>query len=103
MQSEFLQNLLGVPCQFLVLFVGILRPRKLHELDFLKLMLPDDAADVFAIRPSLAAEARSVGGERDRQSRLVENLVAIEIRDRNFSRWDQPQIFIAVWHAERVG
>jgi hypothetical protein len=69
-QSEFLQDFFGIARQLFVLFVRFFRPRELHQFDFLKLMLPDDAAHVFAVGSRLAAEAGRVGGERDRQPRL---------------------------------
>ena len=60
MQSEFLQDFLGVVRQLLQLLVRSVRPRELDQFDFLELMLPDDAANVFSIGAGLAAEARSV-------------------------------------------
>ena len=66
-------------------------------------MLPDDAAHIFAVRSRLAAKARRVGGERDRQPRLIKNFIAIKIRDRNFRRRNQPEIFFAMRHAKKIG
>src|ERR1039457_1743511 len=86
MQPQLLQNFLGVVREFLVFLVGLLGTRELHQFHFLKLMLPDDATHVFSIRSRFAAEARRVGGERDRQPRLVEHFVTIKVRDRNFRR-----------------
>ena len=57
-------------------------------------MLADDAARVFARRARFGAEAGRVRGQRDGQPRLVENLVAIEIGDRNLGRGDQPVIVV---------
>src|SRR5437588_8125385 len=62
-QAELLKDGLSVLRQFLVLFVRILRPCELYQFHLLKLMLPDDAAHIFAIGSRLAAEAWSVSGE----------------------------------------
>ena len=103
MQAQFLQNFLGIAREFFVFLVGVFRARKLHQFHFLKLMLPDDAAHIFPVRSRLAAKAGRVGGERNRQPRLVQHFIAIKIRDRNFRRGNQPEIFVAVRHAERIG
>ena len=88
MQTEFLQNGLGIVGKFFELFVGFFRTGKLYELDFLELMLPDDAANVLAVRTGFAAKTWRVGGERDGQSRAVNDLVAVEIRHWHFSGRD---------------
>ena len=74
--------------------VGFFGPRELDQLDFLELVLANDAARVFARRASLGAEAGRVGRERDGQARFVENLVAVEIGDGNFGGWDQPVVVV---------
>ena len=76
--------------QLLQLVVALFRPREFHQLHLLKLMLPDDAAHVAPVRARLAAEARRVGAERDRQRVGVQRLVAIQIRHRNLGRRRQP-------------
>ena len=44
--------------------------------------------------PRLGAETRRVGRKRNRQPRLVENFVAVKIRDRNFCGRNQPVIVV---------
>ena len=63
-QAEGLENLFGVAGQPLVLGVGVFGAGELDQLDFLKLMLADDAARVFAGGSGLGAEAGRVGRER---------------------------------------
>src|SRR5262249_41672291 len=55
-----------------------------------KLVLADDAARVLAGGSCLRAEAGRVGGEADRQTGFLEDLVAGEIRDRDLGSWDKP-------------
>src|SRR6266576_42968 len=62
MQTESLQDLFRVAGQLLVFFVRVFRMRKLHQFQFLKLMLPDNSPNVLPIRARFAAEAWSVGG-----------------------------------------
>ena len=59
-QPKLLQDRFRVPRELLVLFVGILRSRKLHQLHFLKLVLAYDPAHILPIRSRLAAKARCV-------------------------------------------
>ena len=74
--------------------VGFFGARELDQLDFLKLVLADDAARVFARRSGFGAEAGSVGGEADGQAGLVEDFVAIEIGDRDLGGGDQPVVVV---------
>ena len=53
-------------------------------------MHADHAARVFAGRPGFGAEARRAGGEADGQLRLVEDLLADEIGERDFGGGDEP-------------
>ena len=62
MQPEFLQNFLRITRELFMFLVGLLRPGELDQFYFLKLVLANDAAYVLAVRPSFAAEARSVSG-----------------------------------------
>ena len=80
--------------QFLQLVVGIFRPREFHQLDFLELMLANDSAHVFPIGSRLAAKARSIRSDGNRQSRRVDDLVAIEIGQRDFGGGNQPQVSV---------
>src|SRR6267143_4961649 len=102
MQAKLLQNLFGIVRQLFVLVVRSLGLGEFHQLHFLKLMLADDAADIFAVGSGLAAEAGRVGGERDRQPRGVEDFVAVEIGDWNLGRRNQPQIFVSVRNPKEI-
>src|SRR5690349_15855261 len=48
-EVEPLQDCFRIASELLVLALGIFRPRELYQLDFLELMLPDDAAYVLTI------------------------------------------------------
>ena len=100
MQPKLLQNFLCIPRELFMFLVGLLRARELDQFYFLKLVLANDAAHVLAVRPSFATEARSVSRYANRQLRLIENLVAIQICDRNLRGRNQPQILVAVRHAK---
>src|SRR4029077_6148958 len=102
MQSEFLQDYLGVMRQLFELFVGSVGPRKFDQFDFLELMLPDNSAHILAIGTSFAAEAGSVSRERNRQATCVENFVTVKIGDWDFRSGNQPEIFFAMGDAEKV-
>ena len=52
----------------------------------------EDAAGVLAGRAGLAPEARRVGRVADRQLGGLEDLVAVEVRDRDLGRRDQVQV-----------
>src|SRR5581483_5284869 len=65
MQSQALEDGFGVTRELLVLIVRSFRTHELHQFDFLKLVLANDSAYVFAVGTGFTAEAGSVGGERD--------------------------------------
>ena len=94
MQSKFLQYHFSVARELLVLVVRLIGPCELHQFNFLKLVLADDPAHVFAIRPGLAAEARRITGNGERQPRGVNHLIAKEIGQRHLGRGNQPEIVI---------
>jgi len=56
---------------------------------FSKLMLADQAARVLAVRAGLAAETGGSTNKRLRERRRIEDLFAIEVRDRHFRGRDQ--------------
>src|ERR1700756_199681 len=62
MQTESLQNFFRVTGQLLMFLVRAFRMRKLHQFHFLKLMLPDDSANVLPIRSCFATEAWCICG-----------------------------------------
>jgi hypothetical protein len=85
-----------------VLFVGFLRPGELHHFHFLELVLPNDAAHVFAIGTGLAAEARSVCSQGDWQPRSVQGLVPIDVRHWDFCGRDEPEVAVALGDPEQI-
>jgi hypothetical protein len=70
-----------------VLGVGLFRAREFDQLDFLELVLADDAARVFAGCTGLGAKAGRVGRERDGQ-RLVTGTSAV-----GMSQWSLKTAF----------
>src|SRR6185312_7166188 len=93
-QFELFEDLFGVASELLVLLGGIFGARELDQLDLLELVLADDAAGVLAGGAGLGAEARRICRKRDRQAGVVEDFVAIEIRDRNFGGGNEPVIAV---------
>src|SRR5690348_6722593 len=77
-----------------MLLVRLLGPRELDQLNFLELVLADDAAHVLAIRTGFAAEAGRVSGDGEREARGVNGLVAIEVGERHFRGGNEPEIVI---------
>src|SRR5208283_1616769 len=99
-QPQPLQHLLGIARELLVFFPRLLWLGELHELDFLKLVLANDASHILAVRTGLAAEARRVRGERNRQARAVERFVAVKIGHRNFGGRNKVQVLLAMRNFE---
>ena len=56
-QIQFLQNVFSVASELLELLPRVVGQGELHQLDFLELMLPDQAARVLAVGAGLAAKA----------------------------------------------
>src|SRR5437016_340991 len=92
----------GVGCQRLALVVRLLRPRELDELDLVELMLTEDAAHVLAVRTGLAAKAGRVRRVAQRELAAVEDLAAMQSRERHFCRRHQIQVPLA-GDLEQVG
>ena len=88
-QLETLEHFFRVQRQRFELVVRLLRRRQLDELDFVELVLANQSADVLAVRSGFASEARRVGGVADRQLAAVENLAAVQVRQRHFGRRNQ--------------
>src|SRR5215472_17711064 len=72
----------------------MLGPSELHQLDLLELVLADDSAHVAPIGPSLAAETRRVGAQRDGELIGVERLVAKQVRNGHLCRGREPKVVI---------
>ena len=60
-----------------MLGIGLFGPCEFDHFDFLKLVLADDAARVFARGTGLGAEAWRVGSERNGQARFVEKTAGL--------------------------
>src|SRR4051812_19464026 len=93
MQIEPAQHLLGACEHALVLVLALLRRGDRNELDFGELMLADHAAGVLAGSTGFRAEAGRAGGEAERQRGFVDDRLADEIGERDFSRGDEPELF----------
>ena len=70
----------------------VLRLLEQDHLDLVELVDAQDAAGVLASRAGFAPEARGVGGIADRQLGRLEDLVAMQVRDRDLGRRDQVQL-----------
>src|SRR4051812_44830154 len=58
-------------------------------------MLPDQPADILSVRSRFAAETGRIRGVADRQLAAVEDLAAMQVRQRHFGRGNEIQIPIA--------
>src|SRR5882724_8422331 len=100
-QPKFLENGLRVSCERLVLFVTFSRMRELEELDFLELVLAENAARVFSGGAGFGAEAGGPGGHENRQLFLRNRFIAIKIVQLDFGSGREPEV--AVFYFEEVG
>ena len=78
-----------------MLVLGRLWGTDLHQLDLLKLMLPQEAPGVSPVGPSLSSEGRRGAHHSQRKLRAVEYLAAEEVSDWDLSGRDQERIFPA--------
>ena len=65
--------------------------RQLDHLDLVELVLADHPARVLAGSAGLGAKARRVSRQPDRQAVGRDDLVAVEVRQRDLARRDQVQ------------
>src|SRR5262249_11839964 len=79
LQTQLVQNGLAMFGQGFVLFVTFFRVRELEELDFLELMLAEDAAGIFSGGSGFRAEAGCPGGDVNWQLFLGNGFVAIKV------------------------
>ncbi len=86
---EPLEHAAGAGDHPLELVVARLGRREVHQLDLVELVLADQPAHVLAVRSGLAAEAGREGAVADRQRRLVEDLVAMQVGHRHLGGRDQ--------------
>ena len=63
--------------------------RELHDFDFLKLVLADDAANIASVGAGFRPEAGRIRRKLNRQLAL-QRLIGVEVRQRNLRRRNQP-------------
>src|SRR6266481_4945640 len=100
-QTQFLENGFRVSCERLVFFVTFFRMRELEELDFLELVLAENAARVFSSGAGFGAEAGGPGSRENRQLFLRNRFIAIKIVQLDFGSGREPEV--AVFYFEEVG
>ena len=91
-QPEALEEDLGAFGHPLERGVRVLGPLEQDHLDLVELVDAEDAARVLAGGAGLAPEAGRVRGVADRQLGRVEDLVAVQVRDRDLGGRDQVQV-----------
>src|SRR5438876_6151226 len=85
------------------LIVRIVGAREFHQLDFLKLVLANDAANILPVRARLTAKAGSICSKRNGQAASIQQFISVQIRNRDLSRRNQPQILLSMWNPEEIG
>ena len=63
-----------------------------HQLDLIELMDPDETAGVFPVREGLPAKTRGKGHVGGRQIFQLENLLPMDVGNRDFRRGNQKQV-----------
>src|SRR6266851_8153990 len=91
-QSQFLKYGFRISCKRLVLFVAFLRMSELEKLDFLELMLAEDAAGVLSGGASFGAEASRPGGDVDGESFFGNGLVPVKVVELDFGSGREPEV-----------
>src|SRR6266705_513607 len=91
-QSQFLKYGLRISCKRLVLYVAFLRMSELEKLDFLELMLAEDAAGVLSGGASFGAEASRPRGDVDGEFFFGNGFVAVQIVELDFGSWREPEV-----------
>ena len=92
MQAKFLQNCLCIADQGLVLLITLFRVGKFEKLNFLELMLPENAACVFPGGACFRAETSGPGSKKNRQLAFRQRFVAIKIMKLDFRRGRKPEV-----------
>src|SRR6266436_5645204 len=100
-QPKFLENGLRVSCERLVLFVAFFRMREREELDFLELVLAENAARVFTGGAGFRAEAGGPGSHENRQLFPGNRFIAIKIVQLDFGSGREPEV--GVFYFEEIG
>src|SRR6266516_7269289 len=85
------------------LTVRIIRAREFHQLNFLKLVLANDAAHILPVRTRLTAKAGSICSKRNGQAASIKQFIPVQIRNRDLSRRNQPQILLSMRNPEQIG
>ena len=88
-QAQLLQQVLGLSGHALELLVGLLRLGKLDHLNFVELVLANDAAGVATGGTGLLAEAGGEGGVAARQGVGVEDLAGVQVGEHDLGGGDQ--------------
>src|SRR5258705_3923074 len=88
-QTKFLQNRLSITRQTFQLIERLFGRCQFYQLNFLKLMLPVDAACVPPIATGLGTKTRRVSRKLKWQRGSVQDFIAVIIRDRHFAGWYQ--------------
>ena len=78
----------------LVRLVRVFRLVDTHNLHFVELMQAVQSAHIFAIRPSLSAEACRIGTTHHGEVFLVENNIAEDVGNRHFGRGDEVKVVL---------
>ena len=63
-----------------------------NQLDFVELVNPNETARILAVRERFSPEAGGVGYVARREKPGVQNLIAMDVRDRDLGRRDQEEI-----------
>ena len=88
-QFEQLEDFFGMPHHFFERIVRLLGAHDLHHFHFVKLMLADEAAHIFAVGAGFGAEAGRMGGELERQFGRGQNALAHGVGKGYFRRGNQ--------------
>jgi len=91
-EPEFLQNRFGIANQGFVLLITFFRVGKFEKLDFLELMLTENAARIFTGGEVLFAKAGGVGSVIELQLRAVVHFGFVESGQRHFGGGHHPGI-----------
>src|SRR5262249_30101397 len=89
MKAQRLQDTLSMSQHLCMFGVARLGAGDFDQLDFVELMDANHSPRADAGRARLTAKARRIGAVVDRQLTLFQNLFAVDICHRRFSRWDE--------------
>lgn len=102
-QVQQLQHFFRVAGQLFQGIHRIFRTNDLHHLDLVELVHADQTAGVAAVRTGFRAEAWRVCSHFQRQSFLFHDLVAHQVGQRHFRRWDQRVVAAVGFFFQRTG